>query len=136
MLENYNFFVAKWENQCTNKGCKENNYGFIELSEASISFEKFKKNALNQDKLYAASGTQNYTTSAGDEISFEINPRRRFQSPIISVNDDFVDRDMRKWPAASGDIMNIENDIITVKSPSTDKTFTIDYSNQRNPIIR
>ena len=44
--KNYNFFVAKWENQCTNKGCKENNYGFIELSEASISFENLRKMPL------------------------------------------------------------------------------------------
>ena len=65
-----------------------------------------------------------------------MNPNRIFESPIIALNKNRFQRDMRKWPPARGDVMNsTKKGYIKVTSPSSKKSFILDYRDHRNPKV-
>ena len=83
---------------------------------------------LSQSEHYSSRKKQSYQTFSGDLIEFRIDPKRMHTSPIVSVNNKALESDMRKWPFASGDIINSDGDgFIKFAAPRSKSVFSIDY---------
>jgi Jacalin-like lectin domain len=134
---NYGLYYGVYTQPCTanNCGAKADNYGFVEVAEASkLSFSDFKsKVEASNTSAFAPSGIQTYKTSSGKTIRFEIAPKAK-QASIIEANGIQYDRDYENWPRARGSLMQSTTPgRLTIDSVQLGKRLIVDMTEPLNP---
>jgi hypothetical protein len=93
---NYGYYMAVYRRSCNATDIDEcidlaDNYGLLEISEPTMSFDIFQQTVLSKNpKPFVSKGIHKYVPISGAKvIQFEIHPQYEYQSQILAVENIF-----------------------------------------------
>jgi len=134
----YGFYVATWKQECKSLACmfKGDNFGFLEVRAANeIGYENFKNSiwVANQARQFKFNKIAHFKNSYGEEIKFKFREKKD-KWEIYSADDEKFEREFKKWPFFSGDVLNeIGPGLIEIKNEGRGDTLTLDVRDPLNP---
>lgn len=135
----YGFYAMVYRKKCDSLRCKRraSDYGFMETREATAeSFDQFVSGVLERNswRRFDSRRVSTYVTAEGDAIRFSATPLLKHTDSIVSFNGRANQRNTKRWPLASGDIMSSTGDgWVRVRNPKLRRELVLDYRDGANP---
>lgn len=135
----YGLYMAIYQKNCGSDACSKqaDNYGFINVEESSaMSFDEFTQRIIDANDWtegYSSEGMQSFVTAAGNHIQFVVTPAKG-KSAIRAVNEMAIDRDIKNWPRARGNVLqSYTPGRVTIDSKTVNRRLILDVTNPLNP---
>lgn len=114
---------------------QSSNFGFMEVVDGDkYSYEEVKEHFIKNKQTLEYRRMNRHLLMNGDTISYRIYGKNKNTYPIVRINDYKMERNFKRWPFLSGQIMSSKRDgIIKINNRKLGTSLILNYSDPMNP---